>query len=152
MTGEDSVELVRIKDSGFDELEDAGEILGATELKREGDQVLGSHDPGGDGINLGFDGPRERLFAQGVAGGKELDLPAFNDDVFPFDRPAAGGEILVNRGKGEQGTAVAGFEGTVAGTDLRYTTLEAGGKRYLVPNATVLNSPVTVTPAAGQDT
>jgi small-conductance mechanosensitive channel len=48
--------------------------------------------------------------------------------------------------------AVAGFEGKVAGTDLRYTTLEADGKRHLVPNATVLNSPVTVTPPAKTDT
>ena len=41
--------------------------------------------------------------------------------------------------------AVAGFEGKVVDTDLRYTRLEADGARYLVPNATVLNSPVTVT-------
>ena len=44
--------------------------------------------------------------------------------------------------------AVAGFEGKVTGTDLRYTTLEADGKRHLVPNATVLNNTVTVTLAA----
>ncbi len=41
--------------------------------------------------------------------------------------------------------AVANFEGRVTGTDLRHTTLESDGKRHLVPNATVLNSPVTVT-------
>ena len=55
-------------------------------------------------------------------------------------RPFAAGDTI----------AVAGFEGKVAGTDLRYTILEAEGKRYLVPNATVLNSPVTVTLAAEQ--
>jgi small-conductance mechanosensitive channel len=48
--------------------------------------------------------------------------------------------------------AVAGFEGRVAGTDLHHTTLEAEGKRHLVPNATVLNSPVTVTLAATANT
>ncbi len=55
-------------------------------------------------------------------------------------RPFAAGDTI----------AVAGFEGRVAGTDLRYTTLEADGKRHLVPNATVLNSPVTVTQAASE--
>ena len=48
--------------------------------------------------------------------------------------------------------AVAGFEGKVAGTDLRYTILEAEGKRHLVPNSTVLNSPVTVTLAVADET
>ncbi len=58
----------------------------------------------------------------------------------------AGVMILLHRPFATGDTiAVAGFEGRVAGTDLRYTTLEAGDKRYLVPNATVLNSPVTVT-------
>ncbi len=47
--------------------------------------------------------------------------------------------------------AVAGFEGKVAGVDLRHTILEADGKRHLVPNATVLNSPVTVTLASVED-
>ena len=61
--------------------------------------------------------------------------------------------ILLYRpfGQGDH-IAVAGFEGRVSGTDLRYTVLEADGKRYLVPNATVLNSPVTVTPAAADNT
>lgn len=40
--------------------------------------------------------------------------------------------------------AVVGLEGVVAGMDLRYTHLEAEGKRYLVPNATVLTNAVTV--------
>jgi small-conductance mechanosensitive channel len=63
----------------------------------------------------------------------------------------AGLMILMNRPFVTGDTvAVAGFEGKVAGTDLRYTALEADGKRYLVPNATVLNSPVTVTLAAAK--
>jgi small conductance mechanosensitive channel len=40
--------------------------------------------------------------------------------------------------------AVVGLEGIVAGLDLRYTHLQAEGKRYLVPNATVLANAVTV--------
>ena len=58
----------------------------------------------------------------------------------------AGVIILLHRpfGAGDC-IAVAGFEGKVAGTDLRYTILESDGKRHLIPNATVLNSPVTVT-------
>src|ERR1035437_4861084 len=107
MTDKDLIELVRIKDSDFDELENAGEIFGATELQSKGDQVLSGHDPGGNGIDLGFDGLRERLFAQGVAGRKKLNLPAFDDDIFAFGQAAAGGKILVNRGKGEQGAALA---------------------------------------------
>jgi small-conductance mechanosensitive channel len=55
--------------------------------------------------------------------------------MIQLHRPFAPGDTI----------AVAGFEGKVAGTDLRCTVLEADGKRYLVPNATVLNSPVTVT-------
>ncbi|WP_063833562.1 mechanosensitive ion channel family protein [Skermanella stibiiresistens] len=44
--------------------------------------------------------------------------------------------------------SVAGFEGVVSGIDLRYTTLQGDGKRYLIPNQTlftnaiVLNQPV----------
>jgi len=111
MTGKDWVKLVRIKDTRFDELEDAGEIFGAAKLEREGDQVLGGHDPSGNRIYLGLDGLRESLLAQAVARGKELDLPSFDDDVCPFGLAAASGEILVNRAKAEQGCAVARFEG-----------------------------------------
>jgi small-conductance mechanosensitive channel len=39
---------------------------------------------------------------------------------------------------------VAGFEGIVAAIDLRYVHLAGEGKRFLVPNATVMTSPVTV--------
>jgi small-conductance mechanosensitive channel len=56
-------------------------------------------------------------------------------------RPFAAGDTV----------AVAGFEGKVLDTDLRYTVLEADGKRYLVPNTTVLNSPVTVTLIGAKD-
>jgi small-conductance mechanosensitive channel len=40
--------------------------------------------------------------------------------------------------------AVTGFEGVVIDIDLRYTTLDAGGKRHLIPNQTMYNNPVTV--------
>ena len=39
---------------------------------------------------------------------------------------------------------VAGFEGTVAAIDLRYTTLEAEGKTILVPNATLFTNAITI--------
>ena len=39
---------------------------------------------------------------------------------------------------------VAGFEGLVTDIDMRYTTLDAGDRRVLVPNSTVLTSAVTV--------
>jgi hypothetical protein len=97
MTGKDGVERVRIQNSGFDELEDAAEILGATELKRESDQMLGGHHPGRDVINLGVDSLGQRLLPQGVAGREKLNLPTFDDDVFPLDLTPTGGEIVVNR-------------------------------------------------------
>lgn len=40
--------------------------------------------------------------------------------------------------------SVAGFEGTVLDIDLRYTRLQGEGKEFLVPNSTVMTSPVTV--------
>jgi small-conductance mechanosensitive channel len=43
---------------------------------------------------------------------------------------------------------VASLRGTVKEIDLRYTTLDAEGKKVFVPNAMVFNSAVTVEPAA----
>jgi small conductance mechanosensitive channel len=39
---------------------------------------------------------------------------------------------------------VTGLEGEVIDVDLRYTTLEADGKRHLVPNSSLFSNPVTV--------
>ncbi|HEV8676006.1 MAG TPA: mechanosensitive ion channel domain-containing protein [Methylomirabilota bacterium] len=47
---------------------------------------------------------------------------------------------------------VAGFEGTIADIDLRYTTLEAEDRRILIPNATLFTNAISVlhpTPATG---
>ena len=57
----------------------------------------------------------------------------------------AGLMILLTRPfqKGER-IKVGEFEGVVAPIDLRYTTLVNDGRRFLIPNSTVLNSPVTV--------
>jgi len=40
--------------------------------------------------------------------------------------------------------AVAGFEGTVDGIDLRYTTLTAEDKKLLIPNSLLLNNPISL--------
>jgi len=40
--------------------------------------------------------------------------------------------------------AVAGFEGLVTEIDMRYTTIQADDRRILVPNSTVMTSPVSV--------
>src|SRR5262249_46266918 len=40
--------------------------------------------------------------------------------------------------------SVAGFEGLVAEIDMRYTTIQADDGRILVPNSTVMTSPVSV--------
>lgn len=40
--------------------------------------------------------------------------------------------------------ATAGFEGKVVAIDLRYTTIDAGDNRHLIPNSTLLSKPVTV--------
>jgi small conductance mechanosensitive channel len=44
--------------------------------------------------------------------------------------------------------SIAGFDGLVAEIDLRYTTLQAGDRRILVPNSTIMTSPISV---FGQD-
>lgn len=36
------------------------------------------------------------------------------------------------------------YEGIVTGIDLRYTTLDGDGKRYLIPNQTLFTNPITV--------
>jgi small-conductance mechanosensitive channel len=40
--------------------------------------------------------------------------------------------------------SVAGFEGTVAQIDLRYTTLEADNRRILIPNSTLFTNVISV--------
>jgi len=40
--------------------------------------------------------------------------------------------------------SVAGFEGLVTEIDMRYTTIQADDRRILVPNSTVMTSPVSV--------
>jgi small-conductance mechanosensitive channel len=40
--------------------------------------------------------------------------------------------------------AVSGFEGVVVDIDLRYTTINDGDKRHLIPNQTMYSNPVTV--------
>ena len=44
-------------------------------------------------------------------------------------------------------SSVSSFSGRVAEIDLRYTTLEADGKKVFVPNAMVFSNAVTVTAA-----
>jgi len=39
---------------------------------------------------------------------------------------------------------VTGFEGTVVDIDLRYTTLQAEGKKILIPNSTLFTNSITV--------
>ena len=41
--------------------------------------------------------------------------------------------------------AVAGYEGTVTEIDLRYTTLEQGDSRFLIPNSTLFTNGISVT-------
>lgn len=40
--------------------------------------------------------------------------------------------------------SVTGFEGIVIDIDLRYTTLDAGDRRHLIPNQTMYSNPVTI--------
>lgn len=48
--------------------------------------------------------------------------------------------------------AVSGFEGTVVGVDLRYTTLEREDGRILIPNAILFTNPIALrTPPPGGD-
>jgi small-conductance mechanosensitive channel len=40
--------------------------------------------------------------------------------------------------------SVAGFDGVVAEIDMRYTTIQAEDRKILVPNSTILTSPISV--------
>jgi small conductance mechanosensitive channel len=39
---------------------------------------------------------------------------------------------------------VAGFDGLVADIDMRYTTIQAEDRKILVPNSTIMTSPISV--------
>jgi hypothetical protein len=41
--------------------------------------------------------------------------------------------------------SVVGFEGTVVGIDLRYTTLQKDDKIFLIPNSTLFTNPISLT-------
>jgi small conductance mechanosensitive channel len=57
----------------------------------------------------------------------------------------AGALILVYRPFEQNNRiVVAGFEGIVTHTDLRYTTLEAEGKKILIPNSTLFTNAISV--------
>lgn len=57
----------------------------------------------------------------------------------------AGLLILVYRPfKRHDQISVTGFEGEVTEIDLRYTTLKAEGKRFLIPNATLFTNPISL--------
>jgi small-conductance mechanosensitive channel len=45
--------------------------------------------------------------------------------------------------------AVTGIEGVVTAIDLRYTTLEDGNKKFLIPNANLLSNAITLHPPDG---
>ncbi len=47
--------------------------------------------------------------------------------------------------------SVAGFEGIVREIDLRYTTLQGEGKKYLIPNSTLFTNPITLSEDALED-
>lgn len=47
--------------------------------------------------------------------------------------------------------SVAGFEGTVSEIDLRYTTLQGEGKKFLIPNSTLFTNPITLSDDALED-
>ena len=46
--------------------------------------------------------------------------------------------------------SVAGLEGTVINIDLRYTTLQAEGKKILIPNSTLFTNAITVMEIEGE--
>lgn len=46
---------------------------------------------------------------------------------------------------------VTTFEGTVSSIDFRYTTLEDAGRKYLIPNSTMLSNVITVTRSPSHD-
>ena len=79
---EDGVELVGVQNSGFNELQDAGEIFGAGGSEGHGHQMLGGDHPGADAFHFGFDGLLERFLVQSVAGRKKLHRPFVDDQVF----------------------------------------------------------------------
>ena len=57
----------------------------------------------------------------------------------------AGVSILIYRPfRRNDHISVAGFEGTVIEIDLRYTTLQAEDKKFLIPNSTLFTNPISL--------
>ena len=73
------------------------EVLRPARTQSDGDQMLGGHDPRPRAFHFGFDRLRQGFLVEGVAGGKELDRPAVDDDVFLLGLVSARMEILVDR-------------------------------------------------------
>ncbi len=62
-----------------------------------------------------------------------------------FANVVAGALILSYRPfRTDDHVSVAGFDGLVTEIDMRYTTIQADDRRILVPNSTVMTSPVSV--------
>jgi small-conductance mechanosensitive channel len=62
-----------------------------------------------------------------------------------FANVVAGALLLSYRPlRADDHVSVAGFEGLVTEIDMRYTTLEADDRRILIPNSTIMTSPVSV--------
>ena len=98
---EDGVELARVQNSGFNELLDAGEILGASGSQGYAGQMLGGDHLGADAFHFGLDGLLERFLVQSVAGREKLHRPSFNNQVLLLGFVAARSEVLQRQQIGE---------------------------------------------------
>jgi hypothetical protein len=79
---QNSLEASRIERTLFDELEEAGFVLGASCLERDGCKVLGSEDADGHSFKIALYALLQCFFHQRRDGREELDRPATDDYIF----------------------------------------------------------------------
>jgi len=91
---EDGLKARGVECTRFDELEQAGFILGAPGLERDGGEVFGGEDAGGCAVHVSFHGFPQRFLNERSSGRQELDGPACYHDVFALHRAAPRLKIL----------------------------------------------------------
>ena len=107
---QNAVEFVHIERAAFDELEDAGEVLGAARLQRDGGQVFCRHHACSHAFKVRFQRLRQGFLHQGIAGRQKLHRPGGDNDVFLFRLVTARGEIIVNRGERKERAGIAALK------------------------------------------
>jgi hypothetical protein len=76
MAVNESLEAGRIQCAGFDELKQAGLVLGASSLEGNGREVFRREHVGGNSFHVVLNRVSQRFFQERIAGGQELNGPS----------------------------------------------------------------------------